>query len=51
MKVIITSKSPTLPLCAAAPFKPISLLPVVGKNYEFIGILRLHDLIQAGLNS
>ena len=31
--------------------KPISLLPVVGKNYEFIGILRLHDLIQAGLNS
>ena len=30
--------------------KPISLLPVVGKNYEFIGILRLHDLIQAGLS-
>ena len=30
--------------------KPISLLPVVGKNYEFIGIIRLHDLIQAGLN-
>tara|TARA_Y100000589_G_scaffold175238_1_gene166322 strand:- start:540 stop:1508 length:969 start_codon:yes stop_codon:yes gene_type:complete len=30
--------------------KPISLLPVVGEDYEFIGILRLHDLIQAGLN-
>ncbi len=31
--------------------KPISLLPVVGENYEFVGILRLHDLIQAGLNN
>ena len=30
--------------------KPISLLPVIDKNYEFIGILRLHDLIQAGLS-
>ena len=30
--------------------KPISLLPVIGENYEFIGILRLHDLIQAGLS-
>ena len=30
--------------------KPISLLPVIGKNHEFIGILRLHDLIQAGLS-
>jgi len=30
--------------------KPISILPVLGKDYEFIGILRLHDLIQAGLN-
>ncbi len=30
--------------------KPISLLPVIGKNFEFIGILRLHDLIQAGLS-
>ena len=30
--------------------KPISLLPVLGKNSEFIGLLRLHDLIQAGLS-
>ena len=30
--------------------KPISILPVIGKNSEFIGILRLHDLIQAGLS-
>jgi len=30
--------------------KPISLLPVIGKNSEFIGILRLHDLIQSGLS-
>ena len=30
--------------------KPISLLPVIGENSEFIGILRLHDLIQAGLS-
>ena len=30
--------------------KPISLLPVVDKKSEFIGILRLHDLIQAGLS-
>jgi len=30
--------------------KPISLLPVIGENYEFVGILRLHDLIQAGLS-
>jgi len=30
--------------------KPISLLPVIDKDNEFIGILRLHDLIQAGLS-
>ncbi len=30
--------------------KPISLLPVIGRNSEFIGLLRLHDLIQAGLS-
>ena len=30
--------------------KPISLLPVIGQNHEIIGILRLHDLIQAGLS-
>tara|TARA_B100000212_G_scaffold342473_1_gene329839 strand:+ start:393 stop:1358 length:966 start_codon:yes stop_codon:yes gene_type:complete len=30
--------------------KPISLLPVIDNNSEFIGILRLHDLIQAGLS-
>ena len=30
--------------------KPISLLPVVDKKSNLIGILRLHDLIQAGLS-
>ena len=30
--------------------KPISLLPVIGENSQFIGILRLHDLIQSGLS-
>ena len=29
--------------------KPISVMPVVGANGEFKGLLRLHDLVQAGL--
>ena len=29
--------------------KPISVLPVVGDNKQLIGLLRLHDLVQAGL--
>ena len=29
--------------------KPISVMPVVNANGEFQGLLRLHDLVQAGL--
>ena len=29
--------------------KPISVLPVVGENNLLLGLLRLHDLVQAGL--
>ena len=29
--------------------KAISVLPVVNETNEFLGLLRLHDLIQAGL--
>ena len=29
--------------------KPISVMPVVNANGEFEGLLRLHDLVQAGL--
>ena len=29
--------------------KPISILPVMGKNNEMIGLLRLHDLVKSGL--
>ena len=29
--------------------KPITILPVIGDNSEFLGILKLHDLVQAGL--
>ena len=29
--------------------QPISVLPVINANSEFLGILRLHDLVQAGL--
>ena len=29
--------------------KPISVLPVVGENNRLLGLLRLHDLVQAGL--
>ncbi len=46
----MASSNITLPTATPAT-GPISLLPVGRKNYEFIGILRLHDLIQAGLNS
>ena len=30
--------------------KPITILPVIGDNSEFLGILKLHDLLQAGLS-
>ena len=29
--------------------KPISVLPVVNKDQQLMGLLRLHDLVQAGL--
>ena len=29
--------------------KPISVLPVVNRDARMMGLLRLHDLIQAGL--
>jgi len=29
--------------------KPINILPVVDKNNNLLGLLRLHDLIQSGL--
>ena len=29
--------------------KPISVLPVVGEQKRLLGLLRLHDLVQAGL--
>ena len=29
--------------------KPISVLPVVDENDQLKGLLRLHDLVQAGL--
>ena len=29
--------------------KPISVLPVVNQEHQLIGLLRLHDLVQAGL--
>ena len=29
--------------------KPISVLPVVNSDQEMQGLLRLHDLVQAGL--
>ena len=29
--------------------KPISIMPIIDKNNKFKGILRLHDIIQAGL--
>jgi len=29
--------------------QPISVLPVINSKSEFLGILRLHDLVQAGL--
>ena len=29
--------------------KPISVLPVVGSDKRLMGLLRLHDLVQAGL--
>ena len=29
--------------------KPISVLPVVGEQNRLLGLLRLHDLVQAGL--
>jgi len=29
--------------------KPISVLPVVGEHKRLLGLLRLHDLVQAGL--
>ena len=29
--------------------QPISVLPVVGQEQQLIGLLRLHDLVQAGL--
>ena len=31
--------------------KSISVLPVVDKNSNFLGLLRLHDLIQSGLKN
>ena len=31
------------------PSKAISVLPVINKNQQFQGLLRLHDLVQAGL--
>ena len=30
-------------------YKPISVLPVVGEQKRLLGLLRLHDLVQAGL--
>ena len=30
--------------------KPITILPVIGDNSDFLGILKLHDLVQAGLS-
>ena len=30
--------------------KPITILPVIGDDSRFLGILKLHDLIQAGLS-
>ena len=30
--------------------KSISILPVIGNDFELFGILRLHDLVQAGLS-
>ena len=29
--------------------QPIAVLPVINSKAEFLGILRLHDLVQAGL--
>ena len=29
--------------------KPISVLPVVNEGHQLMGLLRLHDLVQAGL--
>ena len=29
--------------------KPISVLPVISEKNNFLGIIRLHDLVQAGL--
>ena len=29
--------------------KPINIIPVTSKDNEFLGFLRLHDLIQRGL--
>ena len=29
--------------------KPISVLPVVNEQHQLMGLLRLHDLVQAGL--
>ena len=29
--------------------KPISVLPVVNQEHQLMGLLRLHDLVQAGL--
>ena len=29
--------------------KPISVLPVVNEDHQLMGLLRLHDLVQAGL--
>ena len=29
--------------------QPISVLPVVDRDQQVIGLLRLHDLVQAGL--
>ena len=30
--------------------KPIAVLPVVGGAQQMLGLLRLHDLVQAGLS-
>ena len=31
--------------------KPISVLPVLDNDLQFIGLLRLHDLVKAGLSN
>ena len=31
--------------------KPISVLPVLDNDSQFIGLLRLHDLVKAGLSN